>query len=429
MTGLYDDLLLRGFVYQCTDEKAVRNLLDSGHAVFYVGFDPTADSLHAGSLIPILAMMHLQKAGHKPIAVLGSGTAMVGDPSGKTEMRKMLIEDIIRANAVHLRSQLSRFLVLDGNAGIWVDNATWLRDLNYIDFLRDVGRHFSVNKMLAAESYKIRLESGLSFLEFNYMLLQSYDFYVLARDHGCLLQMGGQDQWGNIVAGADLVRRMTGADAHGLTFPLLTDASGNKLGKTVAGAVWLSAEKTAPFDFYQYWRNTEDRDVERFLKLFTFLPVDECVRLGRLEPPALNRAKEILGFEITRIVHGDAAAAQAYLAAAAHYPSADPDGKIETSSTIRSPAAGRTDSATSADLPEAIVPRDKAAAGIRVAELIVLAGFAPSNGEAKRLIQQGGIRLGETPITDVGASASADTLAASPILRAGKKRMVRLVVR
>ncbi len=422
MSRVFDELQQRGFLYQCTGEAELKTALQSGPVTFYVGFDPTADSLHVGSLIPILAMVHLQRAGHRAIALTGGGTAMVGDPSGKTEMRQMLTEERIRSNAVGISAQLARFLVLDGDKGLALDNIAWLRDLRYIDFLRDIGRHFSVNRMLSAESYKMRLETGLSFLEFNYMLLQAYDFLVLLKDHGCTLQLGGQDQWGNIVAGIDLVRRETGRESHGLTFPLLTDASGNKLGKTVAGAVWLSSDRTSPFDFYQFWRNTDDRDVERFLKLFTFLPVDECGRLGKLAPPLLNRAKEILAFEITRIVHGDEAARQTYLAIASQFGTADPEGKVATTSAI----AGLSASAAEA-LPELVVPAADLAHGIMVAELLVRAGFCTSKGEARRMIRQGGTKLGETAVTDETLKVSAMDLASSPILKAGKKRMVRIV--
>jgi tyrosyl-tRNA synthetase len=302
-----------------------------------------------------------------------------------------------------------------------VDNTAWLRDLKYIDFLRDIGRHFSVNRMLAAESYRQRLDTGLSFLEFNYMLLQSYDFLVLYQKHRCLLQLGGQDQWGNIVAGSDLIRRVEGAQAYGLTFPLLTSSTGEKFGKSVAGAVWLSAERTSTFDFYQFWRNVEDRDVERLLKLFTFLPVEECERLGRLVPPLLNRAKEILAYEVTRFVHGAEAAAEAYLAATAHFPSADPTRSVPTSSGLMALGGGEDRS-----LPELALSALQLAAGLSIADLLVLAGMATSKGEARRLVRQGGVRLADQPVTDENLPISPTLLSSSPILKAGKKRMVRL---
>jgi tyrosyl-tRNA synthetase len=422
MTHIYDEFEQRGFLYQCTDEEAVREMLDREKVTFYVGFDPTANSLHIGSLIPILGMMHLQMAGHKPIAVVGCGTTMVGDPSGKTEMRKMLMEQSIRENGVGLRKQLERFLTLDGEAGFWLDNADWLLQLNYVDFLREIGKHFSVNRMLSAESYKQRLETGLSFLEFNYMLLQAYDFLVLYKQHDCKIQFGGQDQWGNIVAGTDLIRRETGGQGYGMTFPLLTDAAGQKLGKTVAGAIWLDSEKTPPFDFYQYWRNVEDADVKRFLLMFTFLPVDECNTLGDLQPPLLNRGKEILGFEVTKLVHGEAVAAKAYQTALEHFPTADPDNNVPTTSTIS------TVKSAAPDLPTATVPAADAKAGISIPNLFRLCGLCKSGGEARRLIRQGGARLNDEVIKDETLVVSSDALESEPVLKAGKKRMVKIVV-
>jgi len=423
MSGIYEEFRRRGFIYQCTDEPALDELLRSRPVTFYIGFDPTADSLHVGSLIPILAMVHMQKAGHRPVVLTGGGTALVGDPSGKTEMRAMLSETQVQENARAMAAQLARFIEIDGTRGLALDNASWLRDLRYIDFLREIGRHFSVNRMLAAESYRIRLETGLSFLEFNYMLLQSYDFLVLHREHGCSLQLGGQDQWGNIVAGTDLIRRLTGAEASGLTFPLLTDAHGNKLGKTVAGAVWLSPEKTSPFDFYQFWRNTDDADVERFLKLFTFLPVDECERLGGLQPPLLNRAKEILAFEVTSVVHGREMAAATYTSAVQQFPSADPEGAVPTSSAIVTLSARPAEA-----LPSFHIPAAEAAAGIGVADLLARSGLCASKGEARRLIRQGGAWLDDAQLKDETLVLDEAALRGSPVLKAGKKRMVRLAV-
>ena len=423
MANIYEELKQRGFVYQCTDEESVAALLQQEPLTFYIGFDPTADSLHVGSLIPILAMVHLQRAGHRPIGLTGGGTAMVGDPSGKTEMRKILTVDSIRENAGHMSKQLQRFMVLDGDKGISLDNSDWLLDLNYVEFLREIGRHFSVNKMLSFESYKMRLETGLSFLEFNYMLLQSYDFLVLYREHGCVLQMGGQDQWGNIVAGADLVRREEAAQVYGLTFPLLLDASGEKFGKSVAGATWLSAERTSLFDFYQFWRNLDDADVARLLKLFTFLPVEECERLGALQPPLINRAKEILGYEVTRFVHGDEAAAGAYLAACKHFPSADPDGRVPTTSSI-----ANLKIAAKADVPTYELPTAKAGKGIGLLALLVQSGLCSSKGEARRLIRQGGARLAGEQIKDENFVVTAAQLGESPVVKAGKKRMVKVVL-
>jgi tyrosyl-tRNA synthetase len=423
MTGIYDEFRRRGFLYQCTDEEELPKLLDRQSVTFYIGFDPTADSLHVGSLVPIMAMVHMQRAGHRPIAVTGGGTALVGDPSGKTEMRQMLTREEIRENAASISKQLAWFLDLDGEKGLAVDNVEWLDGLGYIDFLRDIGRHFSVNRMLAMESYKQRLETGLSFLEFNYMCLQAYDFVVLCKEHDCILQMGGQDQWGNIVAGLDLVRRKTGRQAYGLTFPLLTDSSGAKLGKTVAGAIWLAEEGTSHFDFYQYWRNVDDADVGRFLKLFTFLPVEECERLGELEAPAINRAKEILAYELLRIVRGDKPATDTYLAVAQQFGSADPDSRIETTSTISALAIAEVDNTPTLELSAA-----EAEGGLRLMELLVRGGLCPSNGEARRLIKQGGARVNDEQITDIGAIIAGELLVQKPIVKAGKKRLVRVEV-
>jgi tyrosyl-tRNA synthetase len=300
----FDQLQARGFLYQLTAEAEIRDRLASGPLTFYVGFDPTADSLHVGHLLPVMAMRLLQQAGHRPIAIVGGGTAMVGDPSGKNEARQLLTREQIIANTAALKGQLSRFLDFGPGKALLLDNADWLLNLGYIEFLRDIGKHFSVNKMLTADSVKSRLETGLSFLEFNYMLLQAYDFAVLARDHQCLLQLGGQDQWGNIVAGTDLIRRLHSTQAYGATFPLLLNSQGQKFGKSVAGAIWLDAERTPAFDYYQFWRNVADDEVTRLLGFFTCLPLDEIQRLGALPAPAINRAKEILAWEATALAHG-----------------------------------------------------------------------------------------------------------------------------
>ncbi len=420
MSKLFEDLMARGFIYQSTDEAAVAKLLNGPPVKFYIGFDPTADCLHVGSLIPIIGMMHMQRAGHVPIALVGGGTGLVGDPSGKTELRKLLISQQIGHNLKSIEGVLRRFLLLDEPHGMVVNNQDWLVDLKYIDFLREIGRHFSVNRMLAAESYKARLETGLTFLEFNYMLLQSYDFLVLRQKHGCIMQMGGQDQWGNIVAGIDLVRRVASEETFGVTFPLLTDSSGNKFGKSVKGAVWLSAEKTPPFEFYQFWRNVEDHDVGRLLKIYTFLPVEECERLGALQPPLLNRAKEILAFEVTALVHGAAIAAEAFTAATAHFPPSDPDGTVQTSSALAS-----IKKEEGGGLPEVAVGTSDGT--VRIVEALVAAGMATSNGEAKRLIRQGGVKLNDASVSDENSLITLEQLEAGAILKAGKKRMVKLV--
>ena len=425
MNDAYAELEARGFLYQVTDEVRVRELLAEGPKTFYVGFDPTAVTLHVGSLVPILAMRILQRWGHRPIALVGAGTAMVGDPSGKTEARRMMPHEEIEANARGLADQLSRFLVLDGERGLMRNNADWLAKLQYVPFLRDIGRHFSVNRMLSAESYKIRLETGLSFLEFNYMLLQAYDFLVLNETEDCILQIGGQDQWGNIVAGMDLIRRVRQTEACGLTLPLLTNASGEKFGKSVAGAIWLDAGHTSPFDYYQFWRNTEDADVARFLKLFTDLPPEEGERLGALQPPLLNRAKEILAYEITKLTHGADAASTAFAAACGEYGEADPNRGVETSSDILQ--LGQVQA--KASWPEVALSPEEAAAPQTILDLLVSAGLCKSKGEARRLVRQGGARIGDEVITDEMAPILVRELPEGSLLKAGKKRVVQLVIR
>ncbi len=419
--NVYDELKERGFVAQVSDEEAVRKMLAAERVTFYVGFDSTATSLHAGSLVPIMAMVHLRRAGHRAIAVVGSGTTMVGDPSGKTEMRQMLEESTIRAQGQAILIQLSRYLHFDGTSAIAVDNADWLLPLRYISFLRDIGRHFSVNRMLAAEAYKLRLEKGLSFIEFNYQLLQAYDFLTLFREYHCTMQMGGDDQWGNILAGVDLIRRVEGGTAEALTFPLLTTASGAKMGKTAQGAVWLDGALFSPYDFYQYWVNCDDRDVGRFLRIFTLLPLEEIRRLESLTDSGINEAKRILAFEATKITHGELEAEKARQAAAAAF------GKAVG---VAGASGGRSDAAGDITvLPTTAVPRSRLEAGIAPAGLFTEVGLTPSRKEAKRMIEQGGLYVNDERIDSVERLLTLKDLGPDGgfVLKAGKKKVHRIV--
>ncbi|MBI4797771.1 MAG: tyrosine--tRNA ligase [Desulfarculus sp.] len=407
----YDEFLERGYVAQCTDEAALRELFSSQTVLGYIGFDPTATSLHVGSLVPILSLVHLQRAGHRPIAVVGGGTGMIGDPSGKTETRNMLTLETLAANAEAIKQQLSRFLEFGPDKAVMVNNADWLAPLNYIEFLRDVGRHFSVNRMLAAESVKLRLEQeqGLSFIEFNYALLQAYDFMHLAKTMDCRLQMGGNDQWGNIVAGVDLTRRMIGKTVYGLTFPLLTTSTGAKMGKTAAGAVWLDAARTPVYDFYQYWVNTTDEDVSRFLRLFTFLPMKEIEELDRLTGADIRQAKAVLAYEVTKIVHGEAEAKTARAAAGAAF---------------GSPGTGDSEG-----VPHTLVPRARLEAGVPAFQLFVETGLCSSNSDARRLVAGGGAYVGETRLTAFDQPVTLDMASEDGVLwlRAGKKKYHRVL--
>jgi tyrosyl-tRNA synthetase len=401
---VWEILEARGFVQQSTDREELARAVASGAVTVYAGFDPTADSLHVGHLLPIMALAWFQRCGHRPVAVVGGGTALVGDPSGKTEMRQMLTEQTIAQNLEGLRRQLERFLVLDGDQGMLVDNAEWLMQLQYIPFLRDIGRHFSVNRMLAAETYKLRLEKGLSFIEFNYQILQAYDYLELHRRYGCTVQLGGDDQWSNILAGADLIRRIDGKVVHALTLPLITTASGEKMGKTAAGAVWLDPRRLPPFDFYQYWLNVDDRDTGRFLRLYTFLPLDEVQRLEQLEGADIREAKRVLARETTRMVHGDDAARAAEEAS-------------------RAMASGQI----SEDLPNQPVSAAQLAEGVRLSVFLADAGLVASRGEARRLIENGGVRLGNDKVSDPDFTLRAGMWGEEGmILRIGKKRAVRL---
>lgn len=388
MENVLDVLKARGFIEQTTHDDALRDYLDSKQVTCYIGFDPTASSLHVGSLVPIMSLAHMQRNGHRPIALVGGGTGLVGDPSGKTEMRKILTVEDVAANVVGLKNQLSRFIDFSDNNAIMVNNADWLTKLEYIPFLRDIGRHFSVNRMVKAESYKMRLESeeGLSFIEFNYMVLQAYDFLELRKGYDCRLQMGGSDQWGNIVAGIDLIRRVEGQSAFGITFPLITTASGAKMGKTAVGAVWLDPDRTSPYDYFQFWVNTDDRDVMRFLALFTFLPLDEIRSLATLEGADLNAAKSILAFEATRLAHGDEEALKAYQSASSMFGSRRlPDALLPSSQIPRA-----QDTSDDETVPQLEMRVEEFKDGIPCFKLFHAVGLADSSGAARRLIQQGG---------------------------------------
>jgi len=419
----YDILKERGFVFQATDEDGIRKLFDNKKVTAYIGFDPTADSLHAGSLVPLMALAHLQRKDHRPIALVGGGTGLVGDPSGKTETRKLLSIKDVQKNAEALKRQFSHYISFGADKALLINNADWLVELKYVEFLRDVGKHFSVNRMLTAESVKQRLETGLTFIEFNYMVLQAYDFYVLNNEYDCDVQMGGQDQWGNIVAGIDLIRRMSGKEAYGITFPLITNSSGEKFGKSVKGAVWLDDKKTSTYDYYQFFRNTTDADVGRYLGYFTFLPMKEVQDLSRLKPPLLNRAKEILAFEATIITHGKNNAVNAYLSSIEKFGESDPGKTVETSSSITEIAGGESEA------PSVKVKRDMLTAGFTIVDAFVEAGLVKSRGEARRLIQQGGAYIEEQRVSDDTRIIKEEDFNERVLdLRAGKKRHMRLVL-
>ena len=404
---ILDILKDRGFIAQMTFEDELYEQLKEP-TTFYVGFDPTADSLHIGHYIPIMAMAHMQKAGHRPIALMGGGTAMIGDPSGKTDMRKMMTTETIDDNVAHIKQQMSRFLDFSDGQAIIANNADWLRHLNFIEFMRDIGAMFSVNKMLTAECYKARMatDNGLSFLEFTYMLMQSYDFLELFNRYGCRLEMGGNDQWSNMLGGADLVRRKLGEKAFACTFQLLLTHDGRKMGKTEAGALWLDAEKTTPYQFYQYWRNVDDKDVEKCLALLTFLPMDEVRRLGALEGSEINEAKKVLAYEVTKLVHGEEEAKKAADAAAALF------------------AGG----GNGADVPSCQVTAEELAEDARVTTLLVKAGLCKSQSDARNQVKAGAVSLGDEKVTDFGAAVTAEMIGEGLMLKKGKKGFCRLIL-
>jgi tyrosyl-tRNA synthetase len=428
MENLLDILNARGFIEKATHDDALRDYLESEKVTGYIGFDPTASSLHVGSLVPIMSLAHMQRNGHRPIALVGGGTGLVGDPSGKTEMRKLLTEEDVNANVGGIRNQLARFIDFSDGRAVLVNNADWLAKLEYIPFLRDIGRHFSVNRMVRAESYKMRLDSeeGLNFIEFNYMVLQAYDFLELRKRYNCCLQMGGSDQWGNIVAGIDLIRRVEGKSAYGITFPLITTSSGAKMGKTASGAVWLDPDRTSPYDYYQFWVNADDRDVERFLALFTFLPLEEIRSVATLEGADLNAAKSILAFEATRLAHGDEEAMKAHQSASSMF------GARRFSHTLLPSSAIPRDLDMSDDetVPQTEMPLEVFKEGVPCFKLFHRVGLADSSGAARRLIQQGGGYLNGRRLERFDEMITVNDINdMQMMLRAGKKNFFKIQIK
>lgn len=394
---LYEELVRRGLIAQVTDEKEISEMINNGKATFYIGFDPTADSLHVGHFMALCLMKRLQMAGNKPIVLIGGGTAMIGDPSGKTDMRKMMTKETIDHNVECFKKQMSRFIDFSEGKAIVVNNGDWLLDLNYIDVLREVGACFSVNKMLTFECYKQRMERGLTFLEFNYMIMQSYDFYMLFQKYGCNMQFGGDDQWANMLGGTELIRKKLGKDAHAMTITLLLNSEGKKMGKTVSGAVWLDPEKTSPYDFFQYWRNVDDADVIKCLKMLTFVPIEQIEEMEKtMQGAELNKAKELLGYELTKLVHGEEEAEKALAAAKAIF----------------------ANGGASADMPSTDIPAAELEGGINILDLLVKTGLCPSKSEGRRLVQQNGIAVDDVKVTDPNAVINIDD---SVVIKKGKK--------
>ena len=404
---IYDELVARGLIAQVTDEKEIRDLVNNGKATFYIGFDPTADSLHVGHFMALCLMKRLQQAGNKPIALIGGGTAMIGDPSGRTDMRQMMTKETIQHNCDCFKKQMSRFIDFSEDKALMVNNADWLLDLNYVDVLREVGAHFSVNRMLTAECYKQRMERGLSFLEFNYMIMQSYDFYALYQKYGCNMQFGGDDQWSNMLGGTELIRRKLGKDAHAMTITLLTDSQGHKMGKTAGNAVWLDPNKTSPYDFYQYWRNVGDGDVLKCIRMLTFLPLEQIDEMSHWEGSQLNRAKEILAYELTSLVHGEEEAKKAEDSAKALFAGG---GSIETMPTTEIAESELSDGA------------------MDIMTVLVRSGLCASKSEARRNIQQGGVTVDDEKITDISKRYSADELKKGIVVRRGKKNYNKVIL-
>ena len=406
---LYDELVARGLIAQVTDEEEIKDLINNGKATFYIGFDPTADSLHVGHFMALCLMKRLQMAGNKPIALIGGGTAMIGDPSGRTDMRQMMTQETIQHNCDCFKKQMSRFIDFSEGKALMVNNADWLMDLNYIDVLREVGAHFSVNRMLTAECYKQRMEKGLSFLEFNYMIMQSYDFYTLYQKYGCNMEFGGDDQWSNMLGGTELIRRKLGKDAYAMTINLLLNSEGKKMGKTQSGAVWLDPEKTSPFDFFQYWRNVADSDVLKCIRMLTFLPLEEIDAMESWEGAQLNQAKEILAFELTKLVHGEEEASKAREASHALF-------------------AGGGDSAhmPTVELSSA----DFADGDMDILSLLVKTELAPSRSDARRAVEQGGVSVADEKVTDIRIAYNEDSFGADGlVVKRGKKKFVKVIVK
>ncbi|MDY6315259.1 MAG: tyrosine--tRNA ligase [Clostridia bacterium] len=403
---VYEELKARGLIAQVTDEEEIRELVNSGKATFYIGFDPTADSLHVGHFMALCLMKRLQMAGNKPIALIGGGTGMIGDPSGRSDLRKMMTVEQINHNCECFKKQMSRFIDFSEGKALMVNNADWLRNLNYIDMLRDVGAHFSVNRMLTFECYKQRMERGLTFLEFNYMIMQSYDFFMLYQKYGCNMQFGGDDQWANMLGGTELIRRKLGKDAYAMTITLLLNSEGKKMGKTQKGAVWLDPEKTSPFEFYQYWRNVADADVLKCIKMLTFLPLEEIEQMESWEGSRLNRAKEILAYELTKLVHGEEEAEKAQASAKALFSSGNAE-----------------------NMPTAELSDDDFEDGvIDVISVLVKAGLAPSRAEAKRNVQQGGVEVDGEKINDIGFKLEKEKFEGGIVVKRGKKNFKRVTL-
>lgn len=406
--GVYEELKERGLIAQVTDEEEIRELVNNGKAVFYIGFDPTADSLHVGHFMALCLMKRLQMAGNKPIALIGGGTAMIGDPSGRTDMRQMMTKETIAHNVECFKKQMSKFIDFSDGKALLVNNAEWLLDLNYVDVLRDVGAHFSVNRMLTAECYKQRMEKGLSFLEFNYMIMQSYDFYALFQKYGCNMQFGGDDQWSNMLGGTELIRRKLGKNAYAMTINLLLNSEGKKMGKTQSGAVWLDAEKTSPYDFYQYWRNVDDADVIKCLKMLTFLPLSEIAELEKLQGSEINKAKEILAYELTKMIHGEEEADKAQQSARALFGA----------------------KADAENMPTTELSEDDFTDGqVGILDLLVKCSLTASKGEARRLVQQGGISVDDVKISEIGHRVSAEAVKNGIIIKKGKKVFHKAVLK